>query len=827
MNLNFWKKETSSYKDSDQSSDQSEGVEYQYTQPEDTVPVPVESSEYYQPVEPADPEKARLYNNISRWALYVGIFLLPLFFLPWTTSILELNKQMLLVGVAGVGIIAWLLGVVSSGYLSWRSNPLDKGVVALLSTFVLAAVFSITKFTSLFGLNVSLSNSLASILALTIVYFLVVNNIEDRGKALKSLLGFSIVLTLLYGLLQMFGVHILRSAFTTSKAFNTVGSLNVIGILAAISLPLFSRSRLDVSWLKYLYLEKIGVVLALAVLVILNWWVLWTVAIGGMVAVIIFGNLGGGRFTISRLILPMTVVVLGVFFMIVNLNLDAFKRNLPIEVAPSFRLSKDVAQSVLREKPAFGYGLENFSLAFDKYGAARLANTALSNARFFDSTSEAITLVVHGGLVMLAGLAFLLWCLGMVFWRFYRYSMENHGQLSVKEDIGVLASMAALLVALFFYPFNLTLMLMLYVFMGLVILTVFDKERKGFNIEEKTSLSLASSLGFIGGLILVLVGVYFGTTNYLSDVKYAQALAAGDKQKAASLLVEAINWNNKDDRYYRFGSQVALNLLAAELNKKADPDRNARIQNYLTTSISLARRATEVAPQEALNWANLGSVYQNLLTIVDGVDKLSEDAYLKAAELRPGDAAFYHRIGMLYLAKFDLLRQLVAVRRADPSRVARDTQDAIKKAEESLKKAVEISNNFGLAIYNLGAVYDRQGKISDAIKQLEKIMPFNNNQPGLAFELGLLYYRAGRKEEAFSQLQRAVILAPDYANARWYLALIHEERRELSEAISQLERILSVEVNRDNQVVTAKLTELKAGRTTIPPQTILDQQPLP
>lgn len=825
MDLNFWKKDNSDFQ---KEVDNSQGG-YQY--PADAVDAPeaseiVDSPEYYQP-EPPDMEKARFYGNISRWVLYIGIFLLPLFFLPWTTGVLELNKQILLIIVAGAGMVAWLLGVVSSGSLAWRNNYLDRGVLALLGAFIISAVFSMAKFKSLFGLNTSLSNSLTSIIALTLLYFLVVNSFEDKGRTLKSVLGFSLVIALAYGLLQIFGVYIVRLPVSMSRAFNTAGSVNVLGLIAAASLPFFSKSRFYLKWLKNVHLEKIGVILALVLLVVLNWWVLWTVAIAGTVAMIVFENLGGGgRFKIKKLILPMTVVVLGVFLMVVNLNMDAVKRNLPVEVAPSFQLSRDVAVSVLKEKLIYGYGLENFSVAFDKYGAGRLANTTLSNARFFDGMSEVFSLVVHGGVVMLVAFGFMLWCLGVILWRFRKYAAENHDQSSVKEDVGTLASTVALAVGLFLFPFNLTLMALFYVFMGLVVLAIFNKDRREFNIEERTSLSLSSSLGFIGGLILVLVGVYFGMTTYLSDAKYAEALATGSNSKSAELLVEAINWNNQDGRYYRSASQVALGLLTEELGKPASAERNARIQNYITTSISLAKRATDLEPREALTWANLGFIYQNLLALVDGVDKLSEEAYLRAEELRPGDPLFSYRIGMLYMGKLDILAQLVASRRLTSAQATPVAQEAVQKAESYLKMAVEKAPNFGLAIYNLGVVYDRQGKTSASIRELEKVAPSNNNQPGLAFELGLLYYRVNRKDDAFNALQRAVVLAPDYSNARWFLALIYEERGNIDSAIEQLERILSVDVNKDNPVVMTKLDELRAGKTKIPPGNVLDEEPL-
>ncbi|MBI2064533.1 MAG: tetratricopeptide repeat protein [Candidatus Yanofskybacteria bacterium] len=824
MDLSFWKKDTDETHDQ---FDQDQKNEYQYKEdvPNEEEKASesevVESSVYYQS-EPADPTKAKIYNSVSRWALYIGIFLLPLFFLPETSSPLEWNKSMLLIVVACVALISWLLGVMSSGFLAWRNNLLDKGILSVLLAFILATVFSVAWFKSVFGLDFSASNSLAVITALTIVYFLIVNNFEDKGGTLRSVVGFSVVVAIVYGLSQLLGINILRLSFTSSRAFNTVGSANALGILAAASLPFLSRSSLGWGWIKNLHLGKIGVALALVVLTLLNWWVLWLVVIAGMVAMIVFESLGGAKFRITKLRLPMVVIVLAVFMVVVGPNLGVVKDKLPIEVAPSFSLSRDVAMSTLRENMFFGYGPENFSVAFDKYGASKLANSNLSDARFTDAQSELMTLVVQGGLAMVIALAFLLLCLSLTLRRFYS---QVPGE-STGENIGVLASMSALIVGLFLYPFNMTLMSLFYVFMGMTALVIYDKNRREFNLEERTSLSLISSLGFIGALILVLVGVYFNSSIFMSDIKYAQALSEKDNKKAAEVLVGAIGWNNQDDRYYRTASRVALQLLSGEINKPADTERNTRIQNYLTTSISLAKRATEINPRETLNWTNLGFVYGNLLNLVDGVDKLSEDAYLESIELRPGDPIFNYNIGLLHIAKLDRLIFLASSKKINQSEANTAISRALADAEDNFKKSIKLSPNFGLAIYNLGVVYDRQGKLGDAIEQIEKIIPANSNQPGLMFELGLLYYRAGRKDNAYDVLQRAIVLAPDYANARWYLALILEERRDLDGAIAQLERIISIEANKDNAVVLNKLEELRAGKISFPPGKVIDQKPL-
>lgn len=800
-----------------------------------------------------------IYIKMSRWILIAGIFALPLFFLPWSTGILELNKQMLLIGLSGATLILWLLHVVVSGQLSWRNNPLDKGVAAFLLAVVISTIFSLARFKSLFGLTESLSDALVTVLALSIFYFGIVNLFDDKGDKVRAVLGCSLFLVLLFGVLNMLGLSIFKYlnpalagksgvnisifSFATSKSFNTVGSINSLGMIAAVALPLFYKG--NVSVFKYLNIGKIGTILALAVLMVLNWWVLWAVAIAGMVTMIALDSLQHGTwnlkpetqqnnssedsrskiqdssFKMSRFLLPMTVIVLGVFLMVVNLDFNFLKKDFPFEVAPSFGLSVNIVESVMRKSVAFGYGPENFSLAFDRYGAGKLANTTLANIKFFDSTSQVFNWAVHGGLAVIVAFAFILWLLGRSIFKYLNISTFKDG------NIGVISGTTALMAGMFLYPFNLTLMFVVYVMMGLTAVSLWGNDRKLFNVEERASTSLISSLGFIGGLLLVLVGSYFSAGLYISDIKFAQALASQDINKTVDLLAEAINWNGQDDRYYRASSQAALSLLSTELNKKNnDADKATKIQNYLASAINLAKRATEVAPRESNNWSNLGDTYQSLVGLVDGVEKLAEDSYLKASEFRPGDASFYNKIGGMYLSKSDLSRQLAAVGGVNAAKFQQEIMPNLIKAEENFKKAIDLSDSFGSAIYSLGAVYDRMGKVREAITQLERIAPYNSNQPTLAFELGLLYYRDNQKNKAFDHLQRAVLLSPNFANARWYLGLLYEERQDVPNAIDQMQKILNTEINKDNQTVITKLNELKNGKKTIPPKRVLDQKPL-
>lgn len=774
-----------------------------------------------------------IYKKTAKWALLVGMALLPLFFLPLTTSALELSKQLLLIVFVSLALVLWLLDVVTSGKLSWRLNPLDKGILGLCGAVGLSTIFSLSKFTSVFGVSQNLNDSFIVIAALTVFYLLTVNTFFDDGSTPKKFLSVSLVVALVFGLLQLFGFYIFNYIgasvfdFTKSRAFNTLGSTNVLGMMAAVSMPMLYRQK--VLLFRYFDISKVGALIAFAVLILINWWVLWVVAIAGMVAVVMLeslalSNLKDG-FRISRFLFPMVVMVLGVFLVVINFNLVFVKNKLPIEIAPSYKLSAKVIWQVLKEKPIFGYGPENFSIAFDKYGAGDLRNTTLSSIKLSDSTSYLTNIATHNGFLGLASFGFLLW---LLIWSLARTAKERLHNLS-PENIGVVSSLVATVVAAFFYPFNMVLTFAFYMFFALVVLALWKDKIVTYDIEKRASLSLVSSLGFIGGLILALVGLYFVSLGYVSNLKYFKALNVQDNKESFENIVEAIRWKGYDAQSYRVSSQLALKLLSQEINtplSAGDTERNNRIQNHLSSAVALAQKATQIAPNETDNWSNLGDIYQNLMQLVDGADSLAESAYLKASELRPGDPIFYNRIGSMYLIKAELLRQLAISGNISAQQFNQRAKAALVKSEDYFKKAIDLSDKFGLAIYNLGIAYERQGKVSEAIVQLEKLAPFNNNKPGFVFELGLLYYRVNEKDKAVEQLKKAVILSPDFANARWYLALIYEERSKIDEAIEQLEKILSIEVNKGNEIVTKKLEELKSGKISIPPKKVLDQKPL-
>jgi len=572
-------------------------------------------------------------------------------------------------------------------------------------------------------------------------------------------------------------------------------------------------------------------VLALFLVVLINWWPLWTVAFVSLLANVALESASRPRLAVgSRMrmfAMPMALIVLGIFLMLVNFNWASIKAKLPVEVAPSQRTSWEIALNSFKSRP-LGFGLENFRIAYDKLKPASIANTAFSQIRFSDSTSEIATMATEAGILMILAVLSLFWFYGREL--VSRFKKESLG----KEKTGaVWAASLGLLTALFLYPFNLTLMTVLVLLLALIVSGEKEGGERMVNLESSAKYSFVGSLAFIVGLVLVLVAGYFTVNNYISNVYLARALASTDTAKAITYFVESANSNPKDTTVLRLLSQALLTQLANDLQAGPKKDEtkenyNARIQNQIASAIDISLRATNIDPADSQNWVNRGLVYQNLMTLVGGAEQAAVNMYNESLKRNPADPLAYLRIGNVYLTAADNLQALInnpqQASKIDVPAARKQVDDYMSKAEESFKKAISLNNNYGQALYNLAVVYDRQGKVPEAIKQFEKLQAANPRDPSILFQLGLLYYRNNQKDDAFNAWRQAVILFPNYSNARWYLSLMYEERGDLANALSQVEEI--AKLNPDNEMVKQRLEQLKAGQRTIPPEKVLEKKPL-
>ncbi len=768
----------------------------------------------------------------ARWLVYALVFLVPLFFLPWTSEILEFNKQFLIFTLSAGGLALYLGQIIRTGHLIVKKSTANYAVLIFIGAILLVSLFSDFRYQSIFGgFGAGFYESFVSSAGFAILFFLILNVFgirqpEDHGSAkqdalrLLDVFGLSLFLTMILGVLAMFGVPIFRLLGLSQGILNTVGTSNALGMIAAFLMVFALSGGFDKEGL----LKPIKIpalYLALFVLLILNWWVIWLAAIAGLIFILVSRSLDDWR--ISNYFWPSVIILLAVVFMLLNFNLAGILGiNLPIEIVPSFSASFEIAKEVLIKDALFGVGPENFSLAYDLFRPGSINNTVFWNIRFSEAFSGLFNVLISYGIVGFAAFLFLIWT-GL------RLGLKNYG-------LGLMPLFAVLAVSWVLYPYNMVMGFGLWLTLGVLALSASGKnDELIINLEKSPKHSLITSVSFIGVLVLAVISFYFITLRYAANLKFARAMISQDIDRQTELLVDALNLNRNEDIYSRNLANLLVSRIGQELQNldsaRTENERQAvisRVQNFSATAINLSNETTQRHGQDAANWFSRALVYENLINIVDGSDQWAVRIYDEYSRLSPKDPVPYLRKGNINLTIADFLRQLNQAPHLRASEGQANLQKQISEnlalAEENYQKAIELKPNYVLAIYNLSVVYERQGRVKDAIRQLELTRSAEPLDANISLQLGLLYYRDNKKNQAFSEFQRAIAIFQNFSNARWYLALLYEERGEIDNALDQLRKIEVL--NPDNEILKKKINELKLGKRSIPPQRVTGVRPL-
>ena len=761
-------------------------------------------------------------HKVIRWVLGIGIFLLPLWFLPFTSDVLEFNKLVLVMIIAGLSLILFLIDMIRQGKLYLKTSPVLLGINAIVVAVIIASIASLNRFGSLFGFGDNRAFTVVGWLSFAIIFFIALNVFSEEKNRLREIMTVSLSITFIIAVMNALGVHVFSGPVFGRDTFNTVGSLNGLGFLAAASLPmLLIASGSDIAWRKIAHtlMRYLGLAAALFLIILINWIMVWIVAFIAMLGYLAFASsleLGKGKMRFYAF--PMAVIIVGIFLLVTNFSMGGIKKKFPIEVSSPQATTYQIAGTTLRHRP-LGYGPEQFFVAYDLYRPASSVNNSLFQIRFSDATSEIGNMLAEGGIPIIIALLLFLWLYG----RELVFNIRDgfNGDSSTSK---LWASSLAFFLVFFFYPVSITLMIM---FLLVTALGIMGSRRfqemmpREIDLEQRGIYSFTGSVAFVLGLVVVLTGWYFMTTQYVANAQIAKAIKSKDRDVTITALEQSTTSYPRDARTYRALSQAILSKIADEL-KAGKKDENQqdfqnRVSSEIASAVNNASQATNIDPADSENWMNRGYIYQNLIGIFPGTDQLAIKMYEEVLSRSPANALAYVRMGNVYLTQYDELR-----------RTAKSSQEqlavSLDSAEHAFKKAIDLYDNYGQAHYNLAATYDRKGALPQAIKSFERVAISNPREPGIMFQLGLLYYRNGQKVNAQAAWERAVFLFSDYSNARWYLSLIYEENGEIEKAIAQLEQI--AKFNPDSKIVVDRLVKLRGGGREIPPGRVLDQKPL-
>jgi len=680
-----------------------------------------------------------ILNKIIKYGLYSLVFLLPLFFLPWTIFPVALNKQMLLAVFVFLLLILWLVKIISSGKLSFAWNKLSVAVLLLLLVLGISTVFSSARIQSFWGMAFE-PDTLFSFILYILIFFLFANLLKEKEEISKVIFSFLLssgILALLF-LIQIFK-PIFPWDFAQSTGFNPVGSIQSLAIFlgGAFVILMAVLNNIKPQRLFKILGGIIGILL-FATIFLINYWVVW-LGIAFSLAIIIFSKLKNlsaasvatGTNPLKPLFLPLFIFALALVFIFLKLPIGNIVA-LPSEISPTYPATFDIAKKTLEEGPKnliLGSGPATFGYQYSLYRGVGLNLTDFWQVRFDQGAAALPTFLTTFGILVILVILFMLI---VFFWQGFKRLISGNRLSSAA--ISSFAGGFYFLILWFLYSANFSLMFSGFLMMGLFTASISSPKEFSFTQSpQKAFFIMLVGVFLIAGSIF---GLYAVSQKYAGAISYAQGLnlinAKEPKLDEGIIAINKAATLDPKDSYFRNLSQAFLFKINETLNNQelSQEQRQAEFQKQVSNAEMSATAAVQINPRNSQNWLQLGNVYENLASVnVGGAEELAILNYQKIAELDPKNPQIPLNIGRVYKSTAEIIQiQIALLEQAE-----KKDEEAINKLRESydknlelalaeFKKSIELKNNFSAAYYLTAQVYEAQGKTDLALENYQIVL---------------------------------------------------------------------------------------------------------
>src|SRR3990167_10390910 len=168
--------------------------------------------------------RSGFYGKVMRGSFYLLTFLLPLFFLPWTTDAFEINKQILLIILGLVSLMAWLGSMVMEKRLVWRRGVLNLFPLLFILSVLVSSCLSLAGYQTWVGQATQEYSSFLTTLMFVVLFYVVANGFGET-KAQQPFFFALLFSAAISGILNLFNIFGISLGFM-GNGFNTVGTVN-------------------------------------------------------------------------------------------------------------------------------------------------------------------------------------------------------------------------------------------------------------------------------------------------------------------------------------------------------------------------------------------------------------------------------------------------------------------------------------------------------------------------------------------------------------------------------------------------------------------------
>ncbi|MFZ2969531.1 MAG: tetratricopeptide repeat protein [Minisyncoccia bacterium] len=738
------------------------------------------------------------WPKLGKFALYLLIFLLPIFFLPTTIYPVDANKQFLAIFLVSVSLLSYLANSYFSRKIIYSSSMLILAAVFFVIAGAISALFSVSPNGSFYGdfakVDVLINFITFGIALYLFAVFFKKGDFNRIGIAFLA----SLTLASLLGLVQLLGLYIFPFDFAKQSGFNVFGSVINFDIFIAFGLALIATAlaELKISLKGKIVLIFAGLLITLN-LILINYQPIWILL---AVLMAIYGiykftfkseksaafSFGSGA--------PLLIAVVAFLFALIGPSLPKIINmpNIPIDIKPNFSATMNISKNSLSgSRILTGTGLATFSSQFDAYRPVELNQSNLWQIKFNQGFSFAGTYLTTAGVIGILSILFMIFA-------FARLAARN-----IEDKKAMVVSVGALFMIIGWFCFPASFVGLIFSFIALGLLAAFDSDPKELDFsrapKSRAIIGLALIIAFTAGAISLL---YFSGKKYAAAFYFQNGLKAynsSNMDKSAENILRAISLDQDNDQYLRSASQLMIKDAENSRDANLELNKDAKFQGKIADSVQFAKRATEVNSANSENWHNLGDIYEKIINIAGGADSFAESSYRKASELNPKNPDIL--IGQARVLMF-------MVRQSQDDKIK---QEKIGEAIGALEKAVGLKADYVASHFQLGLAYVEAQRKDDAIKEFESAKALSASDAPINFQLGTLYYNSDNFDKAKTEMEAAIAQDSNFSNARYVLGLIYDKEGQKNNAIEQFEWVLKL--NPNNAEVKGILNNLKTKGT--------------
>lgn len=727
--------------------------------------------------------RTSIWHRIGRTTLFVVAGVAPWFFLPFTSAP-ALSSRFLLVAIAAtVGLVALLADTVERRRLMYPGSLVSLGVLAVVVTTAISALFSETVSHSVFG-GLLAPDSLAAVVIAALLFVLTSVFMTERKDLINLVAAFvgGAGLACVLGFLGFLGVpHLARY---TSSSISELGFLAVLTLGIACLVPLAKLGS------KAQGIMLAAGVFALGVLVFMNFAILWVA-----VALIALFAAASGFMRKTSITVPLGLSLIALLFVLLGSHLPSVSQT-NLELRPSFGMTlTSVRQTLTSSEALVGTGPATYAYSYMADRAADSNNSPFWSVRFEQGASYLATVPVTTGI--LGVLAWLVLLIGAVLLMRRRFATDPAAPYAV---LATLLAGAGLLVYVGSFTELIVGALALGALVGIA------GERRSLAFPDRASWPLfATFLALVVVTGASLAGLYLVGQRYVAAAYYTcgtNALSENRLEDGIAKIERAVSLDTSSDTHLR-GLSQALLLQIQQMTAATTTETDGRqAQAALERVVLVARQATEVNPADPMNWSNLGGVYEGLTPYIDGIGQEALTAYTEAESRDPKNPMWSLSRARTYVAMAGF-----AARQGAP------TSDLYAQAQAELTKALELKPDYVEARFLSAQTHFTAGSVDAALARVAEVRQLSANDASMAFQLGLLQYQNARYADAAFEFERAVSLNREYANARYFLGLAYTQLDRTNDALTQFRQL--AESNPENQEVLKIISNLTNGRPAL------------